>query len=105
MTSNPVDASLPVRAVATADQPGTTRGTETGQQRVGAAEREAQFAARLLRADLAAVSPVKDVDTAIQLGVLPAQALQFLELLAPSASSASVPASQFFDLVYVFAVT
>jgi hypothetical protein len=70
VTSDPVDAWLPVGPVAAADQPGTTRGPETGQQRVGAAEGEAQFAAGLLGGDLAAVSPLKDLDTAIELAAV-----------------------------------
>jgi hypothetical protein len=53
-----------------ADQPGTTRGTEPGQQRVGAAEGETQFATRLLRADLAVVPPLKNGDTAVHFGVV-----------------------------------
>ena len=70
VTSDPVDASLSVGPVSAADQSGTTRGPEPGQQRVGAAEGETQFAARLLGGDLAAVSPLKDVDTAVELGVV-----------------------------------
>ena len=70
MTADPVNASLSVGPVAAADQPGTTRGPETGQQRIGAAQGETQFATRLLRADLAAVSPLKNGDTAVELGVV-----------------------------------
>ena len=62
-TSDPVDAPLSVGSVAAADQPSTTRGLKRASS-AGAAE-ERQFAARLLGGDLAAVSPLEDVDTAI----------------------------------------